>query len=91
MLLGIYKSFSELEDHLTIDEMTLMLKADAEKEERNHKVLAAVNGIPWGGGKEETGEDAMERIKKEAAARIAGKTVEQIDLEEFGIKIEVRE
>lgn len=91
MLLGIYKSFEELEDNLTISEMTLMLKAEAQKEERLHKVLAAVNGIPWSGGSEETGEDAMERIKKEAAARIAGKTVEQVDLEELGIKIEVRE
>lgn len=92
MLMGIYKSFEELEENLTVNEMILMLKAEQDKEERLHRVLAAVNGIPWeAGGAAESGEDAMERIKKEAAARLAGKTVEQIDLEELGIKIEVRE
>lgn len=88
MLLGIYKSFEELEENLTIEELNLILKADAQKEDRNHRFFAAINGIPWGGGEkgQETGEEAMERIRKEAEAALAGKSVEEIDLEAAGIK-----
>lgn len=88
MLLGIYKSFEELEDNLTIEEMNLILKADAAKEERNHKVMAAVQGLPWGDSETtgESGEDAMARIKRKAAASAAGKTEEEIELESLGIK-----
>ena len=87
MLLGIYKSFEELEENLTIEEMNLILKADAKKEERNHRILAAVNGINWDESSEtESGEDAMERIKRKAAARAAGKSEEEIELEALGIK-----
>lgn len=87
MLLGIYKSFEELEDNLTIEEMNLMLKADSAKEERLHRVLAAVNGINWdGAATQETGEDAMERIRKQAEAAHQGKSVEEIELESIGIK-----
>lgn len=87
MLLGIYKSFEELEDNLTIEEMNLMLKADSAKEDRLFRVLGAVNGIDWGSaGKQETGEDAMERIKKQAEAARLGKSVEELELEDIGIK-----
>ena len=90
MLLGIYKSFEELEDNLTIEEMNLILKAEAKKEERLHRVLAAVNGIKWdsdeGPAGTETGEEAMARIKRQAAALRAGKTEEQMELEELCIK-----
>lgn len=92
MLLGIYKSFEELEDNLTLDELNLLLKAGAKKEERLHRVLAAVNGIKWDSDETtETGEEAMERIKKQARAVAMGKTVEELELEEIGIKIQVRE
>lgn len=87
MLLGIYKSFEELEDNLTIEEMNLMLKADAAKEDRLYRVLGAVNGIDWSSDTtQESGEDAMERIKKQAEAARQGKTVEEIELESLGVK-----
>ena len=92
MLLGIYKSFEELEDNLTLDELNLMLKAGHKQEERLHRVLAAVNGIKWDSEETtETGEEAMERIKKQARALSLGKTVEELELEEIGIKIQTKE
>lgn len=90
MLLGIYKSFEELEENLTLAELNLLLKAGAKRDERLHRVLAAVNGIKWDSDETtETGEEAMDRIKKQAAAMMQGKTVEQMELEEAGIKFEV--
>lgn len=90
MLLGIYKSFEDLEESLTMDELNLILKAEQAKEDRLFRVLAAVNGVPWGGseGSNETGEDAMERIKRQALAIRTGKTEEQMEFEEIGIKFE---
>lgn len=92
MLLGMFKSFEELEDSITLDELNLLLKAGAKKEERLHRVLAAVNGIKWDSDEtNETGEEAMERIKKQARAVAQGKTLEELELEEIGIKIQTRE
>lgn len=89
MLMGIYKSFEELEENLTMEELNLILKADAAKEERTFRVLAAVNGVPWGAdGEVESGEDAMARIKKQAEAIRLGKSVEELELGEIGIKFE---
>lgn len=87
MLLGVYKSFEELEENLTIAEMHLMLKADAKKEERLHRVLAAVNGINWDEkGEVESAEEAMDRLARNAEAKLNGKTDEQVELEAMGIK-----
>lgn len=93
MLLGLpYKSFEELEDNLTLDEITLLLKAGHKKEERLHRVLAAVNGIKWDSEETtETGEEAMDRIKKQARAMAQGKSLEELELEEIGIKIQTKE
>lgn len=89
MLLGIYKSYEELEAHLTIDEMTLLLKAKANEEERLHRVLAAVNGIRWDSdGGSESGEEAMERLARNAEAKLTGQTDEQIELAGMGIKFD---
>lgn len=89
-LLGIWKSFEELEDSITIEELNLILKAEAEKEDRRNRVLAAVNGIEWGKGTE-SAEDAVERAKQRAEAAAAGMTEEQYDLELLGIEFEVEE
>lgn len=92
MLLGLFKTFEELEDNLTIAELNLLLKANAKKEERLHRVLAAVNGIKWDSDETtETGEEAMERIKMQARAMSLGKTLEELELEEIGIKIQTKE
>jgi len=90
MLLGIYKSFEELEENLTIEELHLILKADREREDRNHRVLAAVNGIDWGGTAGQSAEDAVEAAKRRAEAKLeaesTGRTEEQVELESMGIK-----
>lgn len=93
MLLGLpFKSFEELEDNLTLEELNLLIRAGHKKEERLHRVLAAVNGIKWDSDETtETGEEAMERIKKQALAMSLGKTVEELELEEIGIKIQTKE
>lgn len=87
MLLGIYKSYEELESHLTITEMNLLLKAKAKDRENHYKVLAAFQGHKW--GEEEGGdsaEEAVERMMQRAEAKLNGTTDEHVELEAMGIK-----
>jgi len=88
MLLGLYKSYEELEDNLTIAEMNLLLKAKAKDRENHYKVLAAFQGHKWGDSEDEgSAEDAVERLKKKAELRASGiDNEEEIELAGMGIK-----
>lgn len=92
MLLGIYKSFEELEDNLTIEEMTLMLKARQEEKDAHERFLAAINGIKLdgpdgaGGDAAEIFEQVQREVELEQQAALTGKTEEQLELESLGIK-----
>jgi hypothetical protein len=44
-LLGHWKNFDELESNLSLDELNALLTASREKEEREMRFLAAVNGV----------------------------------------------
>lgn len=88
MLLGIYKSFDELEDNLTIEEMTLMLKVHNEEKDSDRRFLAAVNGIKLdeGGDAGELFDQMQKEVEVELEAAATGKSEEEIDLAAFGIK-----
>jgi hypothetical protein len=44
-LLGHWKNYDELESNLSIDELMATLKASRDKEHRDKKFLAAINGV----------------------------------------------
>lgn len=87
-----------MELKLTLDELNLILEKSRQKEHNNRKFLAALKGVNLDDENEEeveTGEEALERIKRRAAARASGKSEDEIDkaveLQEFadmGIEIE---
>jgi hypothetical protein len=52
-LLGHWKNFDELESSLSIDELNAILNASREKQERDMKFQAAINGIDVDGEKQE--------------------------------------
>jgi len=89
MLLGIYKSFEELEDNLTLEEMNLILKASQEQRESDHRFLAAINGVKLdedGGSAADLFEEMQREVNLELASEQSGKSEEELDLEAFGIK-----
>ena len=53
-MLGHWKNFDELESNLSIDELMAVIKASREKENRNNKFLAAINGVDLEESSEET-------------------------------------
>lgn len=91
-MLGIWKNVEDLEINLTLSELELILSAAREKEDRNNRFLAAINGIDIDGDKEEkTVKEKVEEKKQILAAQAAGKTREQFELDAFGIDIEIEE
>jgi hypothetical protein len=101
MLLGIWKNIEDLEENLTLEELELVVNSSRKKEERHYRILASLKGIKLDDGEEEaeTGEDALLRVKRRAAAKLQGKTDAEIDravdtmemVEDFGLDIEVEE
>jgi hypothetical protein len=74
-LLGHWKNFEELEDTLSLDELTATLDAIRRKEEREQKFHAAIQGIDLGSGsstKEETEKQFAEIWHQASAANTEG-------------------
>jgi hypothetical protein len=44
-LLGHWKNYDELESNLCLEELLLTVKASRDKEDRDKKFLAAINGV----------------------------------------------
>ena len=44
-MLGHWKNYDELESNLCLEELLLTVKASRDKEERDRKFLAAINGV----------------------------------------------
>lgn len=85
MLTGAWNNFDHLEENLSYPELTAMVKALREQEDRSNRMLAAVNGINLDENKRE--DSAFERIRREVEAEKRGVTEEVIELEDIGFKV----
>jgi hypothetical protein len=88
LLLGIWKNVEELEEYLTVEELEAMYTAIREKEYRHFKMLAAVQGIDLDENKSEENQLTVEDVKARLAAKQAGKSEEQWEVEELGFDFE---
>ena len=95
LLLGIWRNVADLEESLSLPELQAILEAAREKEHREHKFLAALKGIDLDEGKKEETQDAFDRIKQRAEARLRGVSEEEVgrqaDAELFGLEFEVED
>lgn len=78
-----------MEEHLSLPELEHILKAMREKEYRRQKFQAALKGIDL----DEQGGQADEAltyadVERRAKAKLAGKTEEQLELDDVGIGYE---
>lgn len=89
MLLGIWKSVAELEEHVTLQELNGILKAYHEQENRHNRFTAALKGINLDEGNTDAKErfDAVQRRVEEKL----GKRTEKDDMSELGFEFEVEE
>ena len=70
-MLGIWKDFTELEESISMPELTAILEASRDKERREQKFLAALQGVDLDDDSEETDSvRAFEEVKERIMNRI---------------------
>ena len=70
-MLGIWKDFTELEESISMPELTAILEASRDKERREQKFLAALQGVDLDDDSEETDSvRAFEEVKERVMNRI---------------------
>lgn len=89
-MLGIWKSFDELEASVSLPELDLIIKTKREEDRMNKNFLAAIQGIDLEKNDKESSDGAkrLEDVKRRAQARLAGgeEEVERQELAELGFK-----
>lgn len=74
-----------MEEEITLEELYALMEGMQKTEHRRNKFAAALKGIDLDEGKKD---DAFERIKRKAAADLAGKSEEEHVFDMIGIAIE---
>lgn len=89
MMLGIWKNIEELEESINLDELELIVGALRDREYRQYKAMAAVQGIDI----EDQGEkyDPVQEIKDKVAAQQSGKSEFEYGLDMIGLDVEIEE
>lgn len=91
MLIGPWRNIKDLEESLNLPELELVVSAARDREERNNRWLAAVNGVDLSQTEGQNAKEKVEEMKRRREALDAGKTFEEFEFDEFGIEIEVEE
>ena len=97
LLIGTWKNIEDLEESLTMEELELIVKSSREKEHRMMRFYAAFKGVDLDDNSKEEQENAFDRAKRRANARLSGKTdeeeinasAEKSSFEDFGFEVEV--
>ena len=91
MLLGIWKNVEDLEKHINIDELRVILDAAREREHRNQRFMAAIQGIDIDKDKKDAAKERFEAVEQRVQARLQGKTKEELEYDELGLDVEIEE
>lgn len=74
-----------MEVHLTLEELQAIIDASRQKEEREQRFLAAMQGIDLDKDK---GDEEVDRIKRRVEAKLQNKSEEEVRLESIGLTYE---
>lgn len=91
LLLGIWRNIAELEEALNLDELKAIVGAMREREHRANKFAAALKGIDLDKGSEDENKERFEAVQRRVAAKLTGKSQEQMELDELAFDFEVEE
>lgn len=81
--IGAWKSFEELEDSISVHELSQILRGIREREEKEQRFLAAINGIDLDDAQQDQGGSSFEDVKARAEARLKGESEVEKDEREF--------
>lgn len=92
MLSGNWKNFDELEEYISYPELSAMVEAQRERDKRNMKFQAALQGVDFDKNEAEE-EDIVEVMKREIRAEQMGMDSDRLRFEEnataAGFKVRV--
>ncbi len=83
-LLGLWKNFDDLEESICLAELYQILESSREKEQNHRKFLAAIKGIDLSANDKD---EEFERVKRQAEARLTGKSEEEVLFNSLGIQV----
>lgn len=81
MLSGNWKNFDELEDSLSYPELVAMVEAQRERDHRNMRFQAALQGVDLDKNKPKE-EDPVEKAKLRVRAKMQNKNEDELRFEE---------
>jgi hypothetical protein len=84
MMLGMWKSFVDLEENISLPELTELLDFKRQQEEKERIFLAGLQGIDM---RDNTDDDDVARIKREVEAELRGVSTEQLEFEMAGFEV----
>lgn len=91
MLLGIWTNIEDLEEKINLEELMVILDAARERDYRNQRFMASLQGIDIDAGAKEAAQERLDRIKQRANAKLSGKTEEELEWSELGMEFEIEE
>lgn len=91
MLLGIWKNVEDIEACLNLPELELVVSSARDRDERNQKFMAAIQGIDLDSGNKTSTEEIFDRSMNRARAKLEGRSQEQIEMADFELGYEVEE
>lgn len=87
MLTGMFKTFEELEENLSVEELHALVEASSEREFRNWRFAAGLKGVDLDAEVRKGSTSSFDKVKARAEAKLAGKSEEELKLSDFGIAI----
>lgn len=91
MLLGIWHNIEDLENKINLEELRVILDAARERDYRNQRFMASIQGIDIEAGAKEEAQERLDKIKARANAALSGKTEEELEWAELGMRFEIEE
>lgn len=75
--------------YISLPELEMILKEARDREQRNQRFLAAIQGIDLDKHSKQDSQDKIEAAKRRVAARQSGKSEEEFELEELDLDYEI--
>jgi len=91
MLLGIWKNVEDLEMNINLEELKVILDAARERDHRNQKFMAAIQGIDIDKGAKNSIKERFDAVQQRVQARLQGKSMEQLEYDALGLEVEIEE
>lgn len=75
--------------NINLEELRVILDAARERDYRNQRFMAAIQGIDIDKGAKDEAKNRFEEVKQRVEARLQGKSQEQMEYDNLGLDVEI--